>query len=813
MLDPDTGYFTHYPLGKQDKPTTLVAFTEHPAGVMWAVVKQQGLIKFDSNAQQVETIQTPSAPGALSRPTHIMKDSHNDLWITTTDGGLFRFNITTSQLESYSSKVSDASFRRANSFYMSMEDKAGNIWVATRDGLRVIDRKSTTVTKIELTNPDVKLDNVYSVFQDESGIIWAGTYSGVVFGTKSVFGKVDSGLNDNSVNAFAQTGDGRLWVGTNRGINSILTDTFSVENPRTYPWGASLLEPYIVMSLLGEGPVLWIGTLNSGLRRLNVNTGDIRTFRSIDGDVSSLGANGITSLLRTSDGLLLVGTYGGGLSIYNEASQNFERHTHESEDPSSIGSNVVLALTEDSHGDIWIGTDNGLSLFEPLTRTFSTFAADPDTLSSNMAWALHEDKKGTLWIGTQSGGLYAWDKSERAIRKETFAQYFDNVGLPSADIYAIRSDDSGAVWLSHNYGLSKLIPQSAKLQNFGLSDGLQAMDFNFASSYQDEAGRVYFGGSQGFNIVDPKTTLTDRYKPPLVITELRVSNNIKPLIRNDDGYERVVLDHNFQGATFSFSSLDYKNPAATKYRYRLDTYLNWTNNQNNNEISFGSLPSGKTDLFVQGSNSDGVWNEEGIRLEIWVKRDPWFSWWAYTIYMLAILAVLAILILRQSRKAQLAAERQHELELMVQARTDDMQKAIVAAEEANSAKSNFLATMSHEIRTPMHGMIGMTELLLNTSLNEQQKRFAKAAHNSGQALLALINDILDFSKIEASKIEVERIDFSLVELLDDIANIQSEPAVRRGLQLSSICDSSVPNRVKGDPTKIRQILMNLLPTR
>jgi CheY-like chemotaxis protein/HPt (histidine-containing phosphotransfer) domain-containing protein/anti-sigma regulatory factor (Ser/Thr protein kinase) len=110
----------------------------------------------------------------------------------------------------------------------------------------------------------------------------------------------------------------------------------------------------------------------------------------------------------------------------------------------------------------------------------------------------------------------------------------------------------------------------------------------------------------------------------------------------------------------------------------------------------------------------------------------------------------------------------------------------------------------------MHGMIGMTELLLHTNLSAQQQQFAKAAHNSGEALLNLINEILDFSKVEASKIEIDEIAFDVVDLIDEICYLQGEPADRKGLKLNGIFTNATAETLIGDPTKIRQVVMNLV---
>jgi signal transduction histidine kinase/FixJ family two-component response regulator len=151
-----------------------------------------------------------------------------------------------------------------------------------------------------------------------------------------------------------------------------------------------------------------------------------------------------------------------------------------------------------------------------------------------------------------------------------------------------------------------------------------------------------------------------------------------------------------------------------------------------------------------------------------------------------------------------------QLRLDIAAISQQHERAKQQAEDANRTKSEFLANMSHEIRTPMNGVLGMTELLLDTNLSEMQRRYVQNVHHSGEALLHIIDDILDFSKIEAGKMQLDIVDFDVRRTIEEVVELMGSRAKVKGVELKCTIAPEVPAAVRGDPGRLRQVLVNLV---
>jgi signal transduction histidine kinase len=187
-------------------------------------------------------------------------------------------------------------------------------------------------------------------------------------------------------------------------------------------------------------------------------------------------------------------------------------------------------------------------------------------------------------------------------------------------------------------------------------------------------------------------------------------------------------------------------------------------------------------------------------------RPPDFTWLMWTaglaVGVAALLALVLVPVTRLNRrlKAEVARRKRYQSALV---------RAKQEAEAANSAKSRFLANMSHDIRTPMNGVIGMAHLLLETRLGAEQQHYAEIIATSGEALLTLINDILDLSKIEAGKLVLEEVDFDLSAVVEGVNEMLAVMAQRQGIELTAQIDPSTPTALRGDPGRLRQVLVNL----
>jgi len=413
-------------------------------------------------------------------------------------------------------------------------------------------------------------------------------------------------------------------------------------------------------------------------------------------------------------------------------------------------------------------------------------------------YALDFASDDTLWVA-RFGGLerYRWDG--RSL--ERVQRISADEGLPNAEVRSVRVTAGGQLWMNGVRGLVQYGPRAGRARVFGPADGLAGIDFTADQLARGVPGHGVAIVGRDVVRFDPERTLSQPRPSPLAIQTLSLRRGEDTVALPIDADAPVVVRPGDRDLRVVARVMSYANPAAHRYRSRLRGYdPDWVTegvDGEHGERAFSTLAPGRYALELQGANGDGVWSATR-RIAIVVDAPWWRRWWAVALYALAASALLAWLAMIDRTRQR----RRHSYRLAKQARA--------LAEQASLAKSRFLANLGHEVRTPMTGVLGMSELLLSTPLDAKQRSHAQAIQRAGDHLLRLVNDALDLARIEAGRFALHETDFALDGIVDDLVGLMRPLAERKGLRFEVVVADAVRGGWRGDATRLRQILFNLL---
>ncbi|WP_109832738.1 hybrid sensor histidine kinase/response regulator transcription factor [Reichenbachiella versicolor] len=711
----------------------------------------------------------------------------------------------------------------------------GRVWGANRNNglsvqkIDVTKKQKPFKFKTKPSNPkSINSESPFSLYEDRSGLIWIGSKGGGLskYNPKTTFKHFKKTSNEraitsNVIRSVFEDSQNNLWMGSeSKGANVLPARAGKKYHNGWYNinqidiFKKTHFLTSINEAILGNKKYIVLGggyKVNLNLIRIDGRKPEQYEQRYIKQPELAV------FCIEASKNQIWAGTYSGGLYryLFNDDGKpvsitNFNIEQHES---SGLLSNIIRSLKFDQDMNLWIGTDKGLNKIpkEDLKTNLPRFIQytndpkDPYSISKDYILPIYVTSNNDVWVGTLGGGLNRVFKGEN-VDEDKFVRYGMEDGLPSEVIKAILEDDDGNLWISSNNGISKFDPENLYVTNYGLSEGLQDLEFGEMAAWRRRSGEMIFGGVNGFNAFFPEKVRTDTVPPSVSFDNLLIDNHpIKVgeklngkviLVKQLNHVDQIELEHHQNSFSLEMAALHFVAPKQNTYKYKLEGFdKEWiTTNVKNRTIRYTNLPHGEYKLMVKAGNSDGVWSEAKT-IKFIIQTPPWLTIWAYIFYV-----VLFIVIFYVSRRFTLITISSKN-ELVLQKKN----------EEVHQMKLKFFTNISHEFRTPLTLILGYSEKLDNSSdeiSDEEKKKYYQNILRNSKSLLNLINQLLGFRKAEQGMMKLRVSMGSITSYIEQLSGNFQNLANQKDIDLKVTYSQSI--EMWFDREVIERVIFNLL---